>query len=438
VIFLIGSTLSNNQILGKKLVWVLNSAGICSALYGLIQIAGLDPFEWINPYSPVFGFFGNPNFFASFMGFASAGAVNNVINKHISKFSRVMWLVVLFFYLFNIYKSKSQQGFLVVLTVCTISLFLWLRTNQKYSKFVWVYLILVSLGIIGIVMDILQKAPWKSFLYKQSVTFRGDYWQAGWKMAIENPVSGIGLDGYRDGYRAALSFSRASRLGAGEPVDSAHNVFIDIASGGGFIMLITYVSILLITINRIKAIIKNQTVFDPIFATLLAAWLGFIVQSFISINHIGLAIWGWSLTGYLLSVRNGHITQQSNIIRLAGSKRNLFLAPIISLSLITVFPLVRSDTEYRAAVKSGDIIRIEKSINSFPRSVIKYNYIAQLLESNGFSDESIKIARQGVKVNPNNYEAWQTLLAMSKISEEEKIKAKVMINYLNPNLVLFK
>ena len=135
VIILIGSLLSNSRILGRKLVWALNATGVISAFYGLIQILGQDPFDWINPYSPVFGFFGNPNFFASFIGIAAAGAVNKILNKTTSISNKVFWLLLLFLYILNIYKSKSQQGFLVLLTVCITSVFLWLRTNEKFSKF---------------------------------------------------------------------------------------------------------------------------------------------------------------------------------------------------------------------------------------------------------------------------------------------------------------
>ena len=416
----------------------MNATGVISAFYGLIQILGQDPFDWINPYSPVFGFFGNPNFFASFIGIAAAGAVNKILNKTTSISNKVFWLVLLFLYILNIYKSKSQQGFLVLLTVCITSVFLWLRTNEKFSKFTFIYLIFVFFGITAILLDIFQKSPWQSYLYKQSVTFRGDYWQAGWKMATENPFTGVGLDGYRDEYRAALDFSRAARTGAGEVVDSAHNVFIDIASGGGLILLFTYIAIFLLTTKSIQMKIKSQSEFDSVFATLLAAWLGYIIQSSISINQIGLAIWGWSLTGYLLSQKNESPDENNTRLKLTRPKFILFLAPFLMLSLVVTIPIVRSDYEYRSAVKSGDIIRIEKSIQNFPKSVIKYNYIAQLFESNGFPDRSIAIARQAIKVNPKNYEAWQTLLQMSKATEQEKEKAKLMMNLLNPNLALFK
>jgi O-antigen ligase len=94
------------------------------------------------------------------------------------------------------------------------------------------------------VLDILQKSPWSSILYKESVTFRGDFWRAGWKMTVDNPVFGVGLDGYRDHYRASRDVVTALRPGSDAMTDSAHNVFLDISSGGGFPLLIIYVFLL--------------------------------------------------------------------------------------------------------------------------------------------------------------------------------------------------
>ena len=44
--------------------------GVASLGYGLVQALGGDPFDWVNPYSPVFGFLGNPNFQSSFAALA--------------------------------------------------------------------------------------------------------------------------------------------------------------------------------------------------------------------------------------------------------------------------------------------------------------------------------------------------------------------------------
>jgi O-antigen ligase len=435
---LFGVFFVNSKVIGTYLVNVLTLSGIVAASYGLIQMLGLDPFDWINPYSPVFSFFGNPNFFASFMGISSAAAVSKLLDKNISKLQKTFWIFITLLYLLNIYRSKSQQGFLVFIAVVLTLVYLWLRLNQKFSKLLIPYLTLFFIGITAVALDILQRSPWSPFLYKQSITFRGDYWQAGMKMAMDNPFFGVGLDGYRDKYRAALDFERSARLGAGEGVDSAHNVFIDLAAGGGFLLLAVYLGLLFIALNSLRIKIKKQQNFDPISATLIAAWIGYMLQSTISINHIGLAVWGWSLTGYLLSQNSEMKQSPQSKIKINRSINQVTTIFVLVISIGIIIPLLKSDYEYRAAVKSGDILRIEKSIKNFPQSVIKYNFVAQLFESNGFPDRAINIARQAVKVNPNNYEAWQTLYSMSRITPEEKNQAQKELIRLNPNLVLSK
>ena len=75
IVLMLSAVLSSSANLQSKLVLLLVLAGLVSGLYGVLQTLGGDPFDWINPYSPVFGFFGNPNFQASFMGMAAVAAV---------------------------------------------------------------------------------------------------------------------------------------------------------------------------------------------------------------------------------------------------------------------------------------------------------------------------------------------------------------------------
>lgn len=49
---------------------ILLVTGGLSIGYGLLQVVGADPIKWVNQYSPVIGFLGNPNFQSSFVGFS--------------------------------------------------------------------------------------------------------------------------------------------------------------------------------------------------------------------------------------------------------------------------------------------------------------------------------------------------------------------------------
>ena len=70
-LFLVSIVASTSTFLNRFLMTSL-VVGVASLGYGVIQALGGDPFEWVNQYSPVFGFLGNPNFQSSFLGILDA------------------------------------------------------------------------------------------------------------------------------------------------------------------------------------------------------------------------------------------------------------------------------------------------------------------------------------------------------------------------------
>ena len=59
---LLGAAISAGIFSLKSVSLSLIVAGFLSIIYGVAQSAGLDPIKWANPYTPVIGFLGNPNF----------------------------------------------------------------------------------------------------------------------------------------------------------------------------------------------------------------------------------------------------------------------------------------------------------------------------------------------------------------------------------------
>jgi O-antigen ligase len=291
--------LSANKAQLNGIILILVFTGVISALYGVIQFLSFDPFDWINPYSPVFGFFGNPNFQASFMGISASAALAFVFNSN--KWGLVM--IVFTFYIglaiLIVYLSKSQQGYLVFGAGTSVVMFFWIRAHSRFPRFTPLYILVWLTGIFITLIDILQKSPWQPVLYKPSVTFRGDFWRTGWNITKDNPIFGVGLDGYRDSYRLYRDQIAAERNPTAM-VDSAHNVFLDISSGGGFPLLVIYCSLILLVIISILKVIRREKEFNYAFAASSGAWVAYQAQSLISINQIGLAIWGWVLSGAII------------------------------------------------------------------------------------------------------------------------------------------
>ena len=64
-------------------------AGGLSIGYGFLQSIGADPFKWVNQYSPVIGFLGNPNFQSSFIGFSGILAFGFISSQGIKSSLRL-------------------------------------------------------------------------------------------------------------------------------------------------------------------------------------------------------------------------------------------------------------------------------------------------------------------------------------------------------------
>jgi O-antigen ligase len=436
IALMVSGVVASSEALSRKLVLTLVGIGILSGLYGVLQSFGGDPFNWINPYSPVFGFFGNPNFQASFMGIAAVAAIPMSLESSAKLQNRIGLLVFVALALFNIYESRSQQGYLVFLTGVVVVGYLYVRGNPKFEKLTSLYVVAAVVGFVAVVLDILQKSPWSSILYKESVTFRGDFWRAGWKMTADNPVFGVGLDGYRDHYRASRDVVTALRPGSDAMTDSAHNVFLDISSGGGFPLLIIYVFLIGLTIFSAIKVIRRSTGFDVAFAAVLGAWVAYLAQSLISINQLGLAVWGWVLMGVIIGYEI-NTREKAEVIKIKAAHSTVAIGMGLIIGLGVGLPLMVADATFRSTVKAGDVIKIEASVRQWPQSVSRMTLAAQILREGNLPERSIVIAREAVVFNPMNFEAWKELSLQPNATKQERVEALATMKKLdpyNPNL----
>ena len=415
----------------RSLLLVMVFIGVLSASYGLMQSIGIDPFGWISENVIVFGFFGNPNFQASFMGITATVAFAYLLNKDYKLSIKLGYLAFIILALYIVYKSKSQQGYLVFIAGVSVVIYLWLRTNPVLKKFRVLYLFVLSFGVIAVLLDIFQKSPWSSFLYKESVSYRGDFWQAGWNMTISNPVFGVGLDGYRDNFRFYRDQTSADR-NPNSFVDSAHNVFLDISSGGGFPLLVIYITLLVIVLISARKVIKRSTTFDYNFAALFASWVAYTAQSLISIQQIGIAIWGWVLAGAIIGYEINSRKDQS--VKLSNRDASEVLAGSagLILGLIISLPPFIADAQFRSTVLKGEITKIESALQRWPQNVSNMNFASDLFRKGGFPDQALDMARKAVALNPRNFEAWQQIFLSQNAPESERNAALMKMREMDP------
>lgn len=434
IIFLAAVVVGSNN-LNLKVLDVLVYCGVISAIYGLIQYLGLEGINWINSYNVVIGFLGNPNFQSSFMGISATAALALVNWKY--KFKSGLYISFIVIAIYVMYLTQSRQGYLVLLTGSSIVGYFVLRSAKKLSRILNLYFLVTIIGAIAIISDMLQKSPWAPFIYKPSVTYRGDFWRAGWNMTLDNPLFGVGFDGYRDNYRLYKDMNSALRPIPDAVVDSAHNVFLDISTAGGFPLLFIYITIIFYTFLSIIKIMKRSKVNDLALTGLVSCWIAYLAQSLISMNNIGIAIWGWAFSGLIIGYEINTRDNQSFESTVKKRYPRILEVSGFVIGAIIVFPQIIVDAQFRSAVDSKDYSKIYNNAKQWPQSVKRIVLISEDLRVAGFLVQSRELALEAIKLNPNNFEAWLALGRLSNSTPDEletAIKKLRELDPLNPGL----
>jgi O-antigen ligase len=434
--FMLGATFVSSTVFMARIMSFLFITGLISLSYGLIQTFNLDPLNWTNSFSPVIGFLGNPNFQSSFMAITATSALSMILKSSIKSWLRVTYFIYILLALFSIYKSNSQQGYLVFGVGFFVVLLFWIKTKFQSRSLLSIYLF-ISTGIgVAVILDILQRAPWASILYKESVSNRGDMWRSGWRMTLDHPLFGVGFDNYGDWYRRYRDLDAISARGVDTMSNAAHNVFLDISTAGGFPLLIVYLAILGLTVRAAFKLLLRTKSFDAPLAGIVGAWFAYVAQSLISINQIGLAVWGWVFSGAIIGYEIYTRTEKQATNRVTVDNLGTILIGGFC-GLIVGFPPLISDLVYRNAIDSREIVRVESAAYQWPQNGDRMIQIAATFRDNNLLDQAIKVARDATKFAPQRYEAWQVLSSLPNLPESERIQAIAKMKELdpfNPNL----
>jgi O-antigen ligase len=435
----------------KRFTWSLLAAGLISIVYGIVQALKLDPIKWVNQYSPVIGFLGNPNFQSSFVGFSGVMAFAMLLGKEVKATWRAGYVAYVVAAAYVIKETHSQQGFLVLMGGIAVVAFIWI-SRSKIKVLTIPSLVVGLAGVVLVTLGSLNTGPLASVLYKESVTYRGDYWRAGWKMSVEHPFFGVGLDSFGDWYRRARDTQALVLPGPNTVTNAAHNVPFDVFAFGGWPLFISYLGILALSVIAIIKVTARTRAYDPIFVTLTTGWVCYQLQSIISINQIGLAIWGWLFGGALIAyevatrpkeINDGEPTGKTNGPRVVKKKQSetIFSSTLIAgigavIGLLIASPPYSADAKWRSAISSQDAQKVEQALIPTylnPANSYKYANAAQIFEESKLFDLAYKYAKVGVEFNPDNFDAWRVLYSVSKSTQEEKAEALAQMKRLDPN-----
>ena len=423
-------------------------AGGLSIGYGLLQAIGADPIKWVNQYSPVIGFLGNPNFQSSFVGFSGVLAFGFICAQGLKNSWRIGYVTYLLLAIFVIIKTDSQQGLLVLAGGIAIVGMIWI-SRSRFKVATIPALVVSGIGAVFVALGSLNSGPLASLLYKASVTYRGDYWRAGWKMTVEHPLLGVGLDSYGDWYRRARTLEATLRRGPEVTSNAAHNVLLDFSSNGGFPLVLIYLALMVLVVISAFKILKRSNRFDPAVSGLIAVWIAYQAQSIISLNQLGLAVWGWIISGliigYEINTRPEEVRQEVKppVSKGRNVKKQVdesvspktLVAMVIGgmVGLLLGLPPFVASAQFRSAFASGDAIKIEKAAYLWPYDPTRYGQVGLTLQANKLDAQAQTVVDAALLKFPNEFGLWSLASKLSTATPEQIAKAKVELKRLDPN-----
>lgn len=431
------------------LVWALLISGAVNVIYAAWAIAFGDFIGWSNPYGNILGLFGNPNFIGAFLGMFITGSVAFAFSSHFAWKYRIAFIILGLIALYEIKNSHAVQGLVVTGAGIAMIGFYLVRSKTKGWIATWTYIL--GAAVIGAfaLAGALQKGPLASLIYKPSVSLRGQYWAAGIKMGTENPFSGVGMDSYGNFYRMSRTEYAATVMpGPNTITNAAHNVIIDIFAYGGFPLLISYVAILVIGIWAILRVTLRQRFYDGTFVAIATTWVAYELQSIISINQVGLAIWGWVLVGALVAYEYSTRPRPESSEKMKPVKqKELVFSPqlvggigVVVGALVAVPPM-SADMKWKSALKSQNVQQVESALTPSylsPRDSSRLAQAVLLFENSKMPDLAYKYAKEGVAFSPNYYDAWRVLYSLSKSTPQDKedaYKNMVRLDPFNPDVL---
>ena len=285
----------------SKLERTVVFVGSVLGIYGFFQHYKIDFIKWNYLYNSILGTLGNPDFAAAMMAILLVLNFGVAIeSKHQLWFRAIAAFNVLLLGIVIVF-TQARQGLLSAGLGIVFIVLVWIyQRNKKVS------LALISLSFLTglvVIAGLLNLGPLKRYLYKISVTYRGDYWRAAVRMFIHHPIFGVGLDRYGANFRQYRDATQSLRRGPNVFADAAHSVPLQIAATGGIFVLLAFLALIFFTIWRGSIALSRTSGAEQILvAVIFGAWITYESQSLISLDNLGIAIWGYILSGALIGL----------------------------------------------------------------------------------------------------------------------------------------
>lgn len=421
-------------------------AGYGSAIVCVFELMGANILGADNNFGAIIGTLGNPNFVSGFSGMMTVGAFALALNAELKLNQKLVYAFLSGISLFLVIKSKSFQGLGATFVGIFFVLLFFVFFKRQWIAFYG----LIAAAIVGgslIAAGLFEKGPLATSVYQYTLPIRVQYWQAGLKMLFDHPLTGVGLNSYGDWYRVARDADALITPGATVTTNVAHNVYIDFASSGGFLLLIAFTLLFGATFFYCGKALRMMSKFHALFVSALGVWVVYLITAFFSIDQLGLAVWGWIVAGALIGISRDFLratekrVEKEQKISAAEKSRmieqNATNALIPQLLLFLIFvglvtPAFKGDLDWAQARKSGQAQTIGEQLTKWPQDEIRFTSGVYAFLKSNLPYEALPLTEEGLKLFPRSSVLWNYLYQNPVSSAQQKNLAREKLLELDP------
>jgi O-antigen ligase len=371
------------EIYAEKFISVsLMALMLLMNIYGFLQYTGADPLPWNNDSQIVQLTLGNSNFAGALFGIMTTVPI--IATKKNTKIPARILCTLLFVSNFFLGLQTETLQFKLLFAVSIVFIIFGLVLNEKKLRFriikqsiVLGGLTLTILFILGMTNQFASSFV-KNVLLQGSATQRLEFWRIGYKIWETNPLFGIGIANFQNHAGEFRSPTQIILEGPNVIPDRAHNVFIDHFAEGGIIAGIIWLILIgLVSYTLLKILLVTTETEDKIKYSIIGSiWVTYVIQSFISPDHILLITIGFISAGFILSRYNCVIKnsqQAENKAKLKIFEIHRVIAAFLIFGVILVYgKAMVVNNELRNLLRKDNVTQVEitEAINGWEFNAI--------------------------------------------------------------------
>lgn len=308
VFFLVALRLFAAPTSSRPVVLALLAAMTGVTAYGLLQIAGLDPFVWVTSRDEViFSTLGNTNFAGAYIALVLPVAAAVLLLSGWSRNRRLLVAAVAVPSVAYMLATAASQAVLAAAAGLLVVAVAWALARRRAAPGgskrrppAWVGWAAAGAAVVVLIMLGLLAMRVASDV-ADSYAERLQFWQAALAIAADHPVVGTGLDSFRDYFPRYRPEAHAV-LRDYQITDSTHNAFLGMLSNGGLLLGLTYLAFVGWTgwtlLRGLRTAAPDRMLVLGAFGGI---WAGYQVQSLVSVDVPPLAFLHFLSAGVIIA-----------------------------------------------------------------------------------------------------------------------------------------